>query len=188
MTRTTTAASTADAATTATSTASARHRPGLRSLVGAVAVVAGAGWLVWLGAADHPGGLLADAWEQSARGGSLCLPAPQPGDATVPLPINPSTRLTLSDVQLVGADGVRLVGASVVAGEAAAPAAGWTDAGTPASGATVGDHVGRTLLLHLVVDAQATPRYDDVRISYRSSGFHYTTDVGTGLRAGAACP
>ncbi|MBD8057606.1 hypothetical protein IC607_01305 [Cellulomonas sp. JH27-2] len=180
--------STTTSTVTTGSTTSARRRPGIRSLVGAATVVAGVGWLVWLGAADHPGGPLADAWEQSASGGSLCLPAPQPGDATVALPINPSTRLTLSDVQLVGADGVRLGGASVVAGEAAAPAAGWTDAGTPASGATVGDHVGRTLLLHLVVDAQATPRYDDVRISYRSSGFHYTTDVGTGLRAGAACP
>jgi len=179
---------TASTTITTGSTTSTRRRPGVRSLVGAVAVVAGAGWLVWLGAADHPGGPLADAWEQSASGGSLCLPAPQPGDATVALPINPSTRLTLSDVQLVGADGVRLAGASVLEGEASAPASGWTAAGMPVRGATVGDHVGRTLLLHLVVDAQATPRYDDVRISYRSSGFRYTTDVGTGLRAGAACP
>jgi len=167
-------------------TTGARSRPAVRSLLGAVAVVAGAGWLVWLGAADHPGGPLADAWEHT--GGDLCLAAPQPGDATVALPINPSTRLTLSDVELVGADGVRLAGASVVDGEASAPALGWTGAGTPASGATVGDHVGRTLLLHLAVGPQANPTYDDVRISYRSSGFHYTTDVGAGLRAGAACP
>jgi len=186
MTRTTTTASTADAATTATSTASVRHRLGARSLVGAVAVVAAVGWLVWLVAAEHPVGPLADAWEHT--GGNLCLPTAQPGDATVELPINPSTRLTLSDVQLVGADGVRLVGASVVAREQSASANGWANEGVPATGATVGGHGMHTLLLHLVVGAQGDARYDDVSISYRSSGFQYTTDVGTGLRSGASCP
>ncbi|WP_029289287.1 hypothetical protein [Cellulomonas sp. HZM] len=150
------------------------------------AAALGAGGIVWLLVAHHPGGPLADAWEQSR--GSLCVaqPAVPVPDLTVELPINPGERVGLEHVRLVGAHGVHLVGAYVVDGPGVGSHAGWSDGGEPVAGAVVGAGTERTLRLHLRADRAVGSGYDDVRIDNRQGLFAYSTGVGTGLRVAPA--
>jgi hypothetical protein len=165
---------------------------GARTLIAGVAVgalVVGAG--IWYFGVRHDGGPLSG----NVLGDAVCLPVGGAGDVTIgylPLTNTGSGTVTITDVSIIGPDGVEDGGALLVpeaARSSSGSKAGWSFGNGPFDGENgaptlaVGAQLPKSASTRLVVHARrpdplGEARLTGIRVEYRSGLRHFAREMG----------